>query len=407
MIISLIAELAGVFALLGLMWMKISLTAGTAFLRIAMPVAIVLWPIEEFSWLTRTASKAMFTCLVVPLIWALLFATFAALGIGIFHVPTEGNSWLDTFVRPLAADAILISAITIPKNLLKAAYQPSGGGRSGMASIAAYFAIRQGVGMLLGGRGGGGHEAPSPGPIHADASVDPLHATAQRVHPSRGLPSGRPGLAGGPSAGPRPGGPSPGGPKAPGGNPNTNGHGHRPPRGPANGRPTNGTPNGGPGPRPGRNGNGNGAGPTARPPSFDRDLASRLERGMRISDNKPTSTEVGTAQASLSNIDQWRLWDGAQSTGGQIRPLTAQMMAEHGRDPASRNALWTIGTASVPTRTEGMYQPSGTPPPGYGGASAPSSSRGSAAPPPRDKTIDLVETKPGYFEPKPSPNGKR
>ncbi|WP_231398405.1 hypothetical protein [Conexibacter woesei] len=373
MIISLIAELAGVFALLGLLWMKISLTAGTAFLRIAMPVAIVLWPIDEFAWLSRTAAKAMFTCLVVPLIWALLFATFAALGISMFNVPTDGNGWLDQLVRPLAADAILISAITIPKNLLKAAYQPGGGGgRSGLGSIATYLAMRQAAGMFS--RGGGGS---TPSPTVTAEAQDPLRATAERIYPNRtalpgrrALPAGGMPAIGGPGGGPSPGGggggggggPRPGGPgTGPGG-----GRGRGP--GGGTGGPHDGRRHGGPR---GRNGSGPGARPNQQPPRFDQARASQFQQRMQaVSPQQgPSVSQVSDAQSALSDSDQWRLWSKAETTGGKVQPLAAQMMAEYGRDQASQRALYTIGSASIPTRNAGMSQPT-TPRPSTAGDGA-------------------------------------
>jgi hypothetical protein len=391
MIISLVAELAGVFALLGLLWMKISLTAGTAFLRIAMPIAIVLWPIEELSWVARTAGKAMSTVVLVPLIWALLFATAAALGIGVFHVPTDGNNWLDQLVRPLAADAVLISAITIPKNLLKSAYQPGGGSRGGLASIASYLALRQAASMMGGGKGGGAPTAPTPN----GGPQDPLRATAERIYPNRtALPSGRMALPAGPSGG----GPGPGGGGGPGGpGPGGPGHGGR-----RHGGPPGGPQRGGPGGRP--------RGGAPQSPPFDREAASRFQRQMQESARRgpgPSAEMVSNAQSSLSSADQWRLHGASERFNGRIQPLTAQMMAEPGRDRGSQSALWTIGTASLDNRAAGMFPPTGPAPPGGGGGGGGPRGGGSAphTPGAGQPPLQATPNANGVFEVRPPSGG--
>ena len=49
--------------------MKIVLSCATAVLFVAMPVAVILWPISELSWVARFAMRSFLVCLLIPLVW--------------------------------------------------------------------------------------------------------------------------------------------------------------------------------------------------------------------------------------------------------------------------------------------------------------------------------------------------
>jgi hypothetical protein len=111
---------------LALLMLKVAVSSTAAVLFVAMPIAIVLW-IDEFSaWLSRIAFRAMFVCLVVPFIWALLFAIFATADHGVFGAavaaaPTgtgSGNPFVDALLQPIFSLALVIAADTVPVGLL-------------------------------------------------------------------------------------------------------------------------------------------------------------------------------------------------------------------------------------------------------------------------------------------------
>ena len=60
---------------------KIVVSASTALVFVAMPLAVMLWVIPELAWIARAAMRAFAVVLVIPLAWALCFATFAAVGV--------------------------------------------------------------------------------------------------------------------------------------------------------------------------------------------------------------------------------------------------------------------------------------------------------------------------------------
>jgi hypothetical protein len=117
---------------IALLWMKVLLSVLLMFLYVTMPLAVVLWPVPELSWLATSSMKVLFVALIVPCIWAILFALSAAINADILTwVPT--HSVIDTLiVRPLAGLTLMILCITIPRFLMRSAMigphgQPGGG----------------------------------------------------------------------------------------------------------------------------------------------------------------------------------------------------------------------------------------------------------------------------------------
>jgi hypothetical protein len=135
---------------IALLWMKVLLSVLLMFLYVTMPLAVVLWPVPELSWLATSAMKVLFVALIVPCVWAILFALSAAINTDILTwVPT--HSVIDTLiVRPLAGITLMVLCITIPRFLLRTAMigphgQP-GGGRMWRAVTIGMLGARAGTG---------------------------------------------------------------------------------------------------------------------------------------------------------------------------------------------------------------------------------------------------------------------
>jgi hypothetical protein len=121
LIILIIVFIAFAMLLLALVMMKIMLTAGTALIYVLMPIALVLWPLPETSWVARVTARAFLVCLLIPVTWTVIFMTFAALGQDFFTLRGGGDLLSRTIITPLVSIAMLSLSITIPKALGKAA----------------------------------------------------------------------------------------------------------------------------------------------------------------------------------------------------------------------------------------------------------------------------------------------
>lgn len=137
-----IVAVAGMILLLGLVMMKILVTALTVILFVGMPLALVLWPLPETSWVAGMLAKALAAVSAIPVIWALVFGSFAALWSDSILITNNGRgerlgivgSLADVaLVKPLVALALLYLAIVVPKRLL--AMAPMIGGRGGGGTL--------------------------------------------------------------------------------------------------------------------------------------------------------------------------------------------------------------------------------------------------------------------------------
>ena len=140
---------------LALLFMKIIVSASTILIFVGMPLAAVLWPLSP--WVGRVAVRALLTCLVVPVVWALCFATAAAVGA---NTITQGaGSALNTLLQPLVAIALLWITVRLPVHLARVAMlgaAPLGGGFiSRAASYAAGSQVREALRTQLPGWAGG------------------------------------------------------------------------------------------------------------------------------------------------------------------------------------------------------------------------------------------------------------
>jgi hypothetical protein len=106
---------------LSLLWMKVLLSVMMMFLYVSMPLAVVLWPIPELSWLASSAMKALAVAVIVPSVWAILFSLSAAVNADVLTF-APSHSIVDTvIIRPLAGITLMLLCITIPRFLMRTA----------------------------------------------------------------------------------------------------------------------------------------------------------------------------------------------------------------------------------------------------------------------------------------------
>ncbi|RKQ90822.1 hypothetical protein C8N24_0637 [Solirubrobacter pauli] len=127
---------------LALLMCKIVASASTALLYAGMPFAAIAWVIPETAWLAAAAMRAFAVVLVIPLAWALCFATFAAVGMDALAVEGAG-SVADALIMPLVALALLWITVSLPRTLGRMALL--GGMHSGgfLARTASYVTARR------------------------------------------------------------------------------------------------------------------------------------------------------------------------------------------------------------------------------------------------------------------------
>lgn len=158
-----IACCAGVM-FLALLMCKIVASASAALVFVAMPVAIVLWVIPEFAWITRSAMRAFGVILAIPLGWALCFATFAAIGTDALALKGAG-SFADALLMPLVALALLWVTVTLPRVLARMALLGGFSGGAFVSRTAAFVTARRADAAISQALPGsmGGSQTPSGG----------------------------------------------------------------------------------------------------------------------------------------------------------------------------------------------------------------------------------------------------
>jgi hypothetical protein len=183
-LIALIAALV----FIALLWVKVLISILLMFLYVSMPLAVVLWPIPELSWIAAAAMRCLGVSLLVPCVWGILFALAAAVNADIVTwVPVQGV--LNTLiVRPLAGLTLMILCITIPRSLMQAAMparMPHPAGRVWRIMTLGFFASRSasGVARTAAAAAVDGHQG----------AQRMLEMLPERVRPPRG--SGEGGIA--------------------------------------------------------------------------------------------------------------------------------------------------------------------------------------------------------------------
>ena len=110
-----------------LLVLKIVLGISTTLVYVGMPLALVAWPV--LPWIARLAMRAFAVCLVVPVLWALCFATASAVGLNAATFNASGLA--DTLLQPLVAIVLLYVMLRLPTHLARVAMlgaAPLGGG---------------------------------------------------------------------------------------------------------------------------------------------------------------------------------------------------------------------------------------------------------------------------------------
>jgi hypothetical protein len=185
-ILVLFQVIVGALLFMALLLLKVVVGAATTLLFVAGPLAIVMWPLEELAWLSRFVMRALITLLLIPLVWALIFATFAAVSADALG---SASSPLPHLTGGLVGIAMLWLAVSIPRDLLRLAMLGVRGGRGGIvARTAGYVASRQAYAALTGaevlpflprGQGAGGVPgADARGGDERDAHATPPQAAA-------------------------------------------------------------------------------------------------------------------------------------------------------------------------------------------------------------------------------------
>ncbi|MBN8867302.1 MAG: hypothetical protein J0H98_07095 [Solirubrobacterales bacterium] len=185
MLVWIFISVASVGLFLALIMMKIIVTAGTVIAFVAMPLALVLWPIPETSWIANMLAKAIAVLLAIPVIWILVFSAASAVGADVFFLSNNGKNanFLETglnilLIKPLVACALLYLAIRLPSRLLQMAPLMGGGHMPGsrfansVTSYATYRGLEKVSGPAMSSAQGalGSFNSPGPSPMGTGAS---------------------------------------------------------------------------------------------------------------------------------------------------------------------------------------------------------------------------------------------
>lgn len=122
----------GALVFIGLLWMKVLLSVMMMFLFVSMPLAVVLWPVPELAWLSAAAMRSMFVGLLVPCVWAIVFALSAAVNTDVLSWAPSHNIIDTVVIRPLAGITLMLLCISLPRFLMRQAMiGPAGQGQGG------------------------------------------------------------------------------------------------------------------------------------------------------------------------------------------------------------------------------------------------------------------------------------
>ncbi len=139
--------LLGALVFIGLLWMKVLLSVMMMFLFVSMPLCIVMWPVPELAWLAAAAMRSMFVALLVPCVWAIVFALAAAVNTDVLAWAPSHNIVDTVVIRPLAGITLMLLCISLPRFLMRQAMigpagQARGGGRIWRTVTFGLFALR-------------------------------------------------------------------------------------------------------------------------------------------------------------------------------------------------------------------------------------------------------------------------
>lgn len=177
---------------IALLWMKVLLAVLMMFLYVSMPLCVVLWPVPELAWLANAAMRSLFVGMLVPCVWAILFALCSAVNADVLTW-APSHSPIDTvIVRPLAGITLMLLCITVPRFLMRTAMigpqgQARGGWRIWRTVTFGLFAMRgaSGVARTVAAAASEGHPT-------AQRMIDRLPRQAQPpATPGEGSLAGR------------------------------------------------------------------------------------------------------------------------------------------------------------------------------------------------------------------------
>lgn len=358
--ITILIAIVGIFLLLALLMMKIVLSAATVFLFVGMPVAIVLWPISELSWITRYAMRGLVVCLIVPFVWVLVFATFAAVGVDALTFQGGGGFFDKTIIKPLVGVAMLYLSVVLPKSLMKAAMlgsQGAGGGfMSRMGSFMAARTAGNAVAQHIPAQWGGTKGDPA-GTMHVTRGMNGAIQSAevrQSMPASSQQAAGVMGAVGAVAGGAASGGV--GAAAAVVGSQQGAGAGV-----------AGAASRGGDTLQMGRvaGGGADGASPAvARPPAWDEGrkpaFDAEMQQAQQTAISAPPSTDdVAAAVGQLSPAQQSYVGEQTGEQGGQAQRRMALMATDESLSPEQRDAFRTLAAADHATRVAGFDIASG------------------------------------------------
>src|SRR3954454_16068811 len=168
---------------LALLMLKLVLSISTVLVFVAMPAAVVLWPIPACEWLARLCARAYAVCLLVPVCWALCFAAAAAVGVDALGFKGSRSGALDALLEPLVAIMLLFVALALPRSLARVAML--GGGTLGGGTVSRAVSYASGRTLygataqhLAGWAGGRGDDAEPRGESSSGAATSAVAAGA-------------------------------------------------------------------------------------------------------------------------------------------------------------------------------------------------------------------------------------
>lgn len=181
MLASVVIVIAGTLLMLGLFALHIVLACGLLVMFVAGPLLIVLAPFPGTAWMSALAFRAFTTLLAWPVIWAICFASFAAVFNDFVTFRGDGGVLDKALIKPLTGVAMLYLCVRLPLLATKASMVGlAGAGTVGFA--ARYFAVRQAGAALGGTSSGGGSATPRHrGGAAATGSARPTGADARRA----------------------------------------------------------------------------------------------------------------------------------------------------------------------------------------------------------------------------------
>ncbi len=125
--------------IVGLVLLKVALSASTTVIFVGMPLMLASWPLPETGWIAGRALRVLFVAVCTPLIWALLFAATAVMTGSAFGL--HGSGILDKLlIDPLAAMSMFILACWVPIALLRHTHGSTG--THPVGRLAGYMGVR-------------------------------------------------------------------------------------------------------------------------------------------------------------------------------------------------------------------------------------------------------------------------